>query len=654
MELTPGTIIDQFLSEAATPEAREELIRQFGLDRPLIVRYGIYMFGVLQGDLGVSMITGISVWNTYITRLPNTLALVAGTLLFGATFSIPLGIFAAKRAGRLADNVTTSVSIIGMSMPNFWMGLVLIFVFSHHLGWFPAGGNRHGLSSFILPAICSGSTLLATSTRQTRSSMLEVLKADYLRTARAKGVPDKVVMSKHALGNAWIPILTTIGASVCVAIAGSVVIESVFAWPGVGRMTVEAVLARDVITTTGTIMLTTVLYVLVMLIVDILYAIVDPRIRAQYVSAGKRKKNSAHETGRKKADEALPRKVMHLSDSAREKMIAERIAADAEAAGFDEKETERSETVLSKAPSVAARRAATDESGERDILVTQKYRKRSRFGEIANSLRQNMGAMAGLIILALLFVTFFISLSMSFESVTTGNIMNRLQSPSAMFPFGTDGLGRDVFLRVIYGTRYSLLIGFSSAGLAAVVGIFLGAIAGYFGKAVDEIIMRASDTLAAIPGLLLGMVIVTVLGQSVRNLIIAVGVATIPTFIRITRASILNVRNQEFVEAARAVGLSHFRIIFNQVLPNGLAPIIITFTTSLGIAILISSSLSFLGFGVPVPHPEWGAMIAGSRDFMRIAPWLTTFPGIFIVLTVLAFNLLGDGLRDALDPKLKK
>jgi len=154
--------------------------------------------------------------------------------------------------------------------------------------------------------------------------------------------------------------------------------------------------------------------------------------------------------------------------------------------------------------------------------------------------------------------------------------------------------------------------------------------------------------------MLLGMVIVTVLGQSIPNLIIAVGVPPIPVFIRITRASILSVRGNEFVESARAIGLSSPRIIFSQVLPNGLAPIIITFTTSIGIAVLVAAALSFLGFGVPVPHPEWGALVAGGRDFIRIAPWLTTFPGLFIMITVLAINLLGDGLRDALDPKLKK
>ncbi|MCL1795565.1 MAG: ABC transporter permease [Clostridia bacterium] len=166
--------------------------------------------------------------------------------------------------------------------------------------------------------------------------------------------------------------------------------------------------------------------------------------------------------------------------------------------------------------------------------------------------------------------------------------------------------------------------------------------------------MRFSDTLASIPALIKGMVIVSVLGRSLFNLILAVGIATIPIFIRTSRAAMLSVKENEFVEAARAIGLSNVRIIFTQVLPNGMAPIIISFSIALGNSILASASLSFLGFGIPVPNPEWGSLVAAGRDVIRTAPWLTTFPGLFIMITVMGFNMLGDGLRDALDPKLKK
>ena len=290
-------------------------------------------------------------------------------------------------------------------------------------------------------------------------------------------------------------------------------------------------------------------------------------------------------------------------------------------------------------------------SGE---LITKKYKKRSQMGDILHRIRKNKGALVGLIIIGVLFLTFFASLFISFESVTETNASLRFTHPSLKYPFGADHMGRNAFLRVIYGTRYSIAIGFGVVSLALIIGVTLGAIAGYFGGTVENLIMRFSDILASIPGILLSMVIVSVLGQSLQNLIFAVGITSVPSFIRITRATVLTVRDQEFVEAARAIGISHFRIIFTQVLPNSLSPIIVTFTASMGMAIIIAASLSFMGFGVPVPHPEWGAMISTGRDYVRSDPYLMLFPGLAIMIIVLAFNLLGDGLRDALHPKLKR
>jgi peptide/nickel transport system permease protein len=292
MDAAPGTVVDTMISEATTEEDLAALRAKYDLDKPLIYRYGKYMFYLVQGDLGVSDVSGISVWDTYISRLPNTLELSLAALVIGSALSIPLGIRAARHAGKLTDNLTTTFTLIGMSMPSFWLGLLLLLLFSYSLRILPSGGNK-GILSFILPAICSGLMLMATSTRQTRSSMLEVLNSDFLRTARAKGVPEKDVIRKHALGNAWIPILTTIGTSLSVSLAGSAVIESVFAWPGVGRMTVEAVMARDVKMTCGSVIMTTILYVVLLLIVDLLYAFVDPRIKAQYASAGKKARRAA-------------------------------------------------------------------------------------------------------------------------------------------------------------------------------------------------------------------------------------------------------------------------------------------------------------------------------------------------------------------------
>ncbi len=283
-------------------------------------------------------------------------------------------------------------------------------------------------------------------------------------------------------------------------------------------------------------------------------------------------------------------------------------------------------------------------------------KRRSRAGEIWHRMKKNKGAMIGLsVIVILILVAFLTSVFVDYNAtIVKMNISNAVQPPSLKHPFGTDDMGRDLFWRTLYGARYSLIIGIGATSISLIIGVFLGALAGFFGGLIDDIIMRAADIFASIPAILMGMVVVVVLGPSLRNLLVAVGVTAIPGFVRITRSSVLTVRNQEFLEAARAIGMSNFRIIFTQVLPNGLSPIIVTATSRIGSCTIQAAGLSFLGFGVPAPTPEWGALISLGRNFIRTAPWMTLFPGLFIIITVLAFNVMGDGLRDALDPKLKR
>lgn len=292
MDLTPGTVADSMIPSDATPEMIQAIYAQFDLDKPMIYRYGKYMLNFIKGDLGKSDISGESIMQMYLIRLPNTLLLAVSSILIAAILAIPMGIRAARHAGTLTDNMTTLVTLIGMSMPAFWLGLILLFIFSYKLRILPASGNS-GFLSYILPAICNGLSMMASTTRQTRSAMLEVLNADFLRTARAKGVPEKRVIWKHALGNALIPTLTTLGGNLSTALAGSVVIESVFAWPGVGRLTAEAIMSRDVKLACGSVIMTTILYVIMMLIVDLAYAFVDPRIKAVYMGAKKPRRNAA-------------------------------------------------------------------------------------------------------------------------------------------------------------------------------------------------------------------------------------------------------------------------------------------------------------------------------------------------------------------------
>lgn len=217
---------------------------------------------------------------------------------------------------------------------------------------------------------------------------------------------------------------------------------------------------------------------------------------------------------------------------------------------------------------------------------------------------------------------------------------------------GLDGNVRDQFSRLLYGTRLSLMIGFSTVSFAIVIGTVLGSIAGYFGGWVDNVIMRVMDVLLAFPSLLLAIAIVTVLGPGLINALLAIGIVSIPAYARVVRASVLSVREMDYVSATRALGGSNFRILFNRILPNALTPLIVQGTLGIATAILDSAALSFLGLGAQPPTPEWGSMLGAERNQVFTAPHLVFFPGFAIMFTVLSFNLLGDGLRDALDPRL--
>lgn len=288
-------------------------------------------------------------------------------------------------------------------------------------------------------------------------------------------------------------------------------------------------------------------------------------------------------------------------------------------------------------------------------MISSQYQRENQLLAIWKRLRTNPGAVVGLIILcSLILIMIYSFLFISYEEITVINSKNRFATPSGAHPFGTDEMGRDLMKRVFYGSRYSLAVAFGAVGIGMIVGIFFGSIAGFFGGWVDNVIMRIADVMSSIPGILLGMVIVTILGANLINLLIAVGVASIAGFIRMSRASVLTVKSNEYVESARAIGMSDFRIIFTQVLPNSLSPLIVTATARLATSVLSAAGLSFLGFGIAVPNPEWGALISGSRAFLNYAPHLCYFPGLFIMLMAFSCALLGDGLRDALDPKLKK
>lgn len=282
-------------------------------------------------------------------------------------------------------------------------------------------------------------------------------------------------------------------------------------------------------------------------------------------------------------------------------------------------------------------------------------KKKGQLYDVWRRFKRNRMAVFGLFIFIILcFTALTAPLFFDYQTDIIGiNVLRRLQPPSSTYWFGTDDMGRNIFARVIWGSRLSLAIGLSSATFALLLGGFLGTVAGYFGGRLDNIIMRVMDIFQAIPATLLAISIAAALGPSTVNVVIAISVSFCPSFARVARGPILIVRQAEYIEAAKSIGASSRTIILNEVIPNCLAPIIVQTTLSVAIMILITSGLSFLGLGVQPPTPEWGAMLAASRSHIRDNSYIAFFPGLAIMLTILSLNLLGDGLRDALDPRLK-
>lgn len=280
-------------------------------------------------------------------------------------------------------------------------------------------------------------------------------------------------------------------------------------------------------------------------------------------------------------------------------------------------------------------------------------RKRSPWRDVWHSLKKNKSALFGM---AIIFLLFFFAITADFIApygIDEQNLALGIVKPGSGYPMGTDNFGRDIMSRIIHGSRISLMVGFVSVSISLLIGGSLGAIAGFFGGKLDNVIMRLMDVLLAIPSILLAISIVSALGPGLVNVMIAVGISSIPSYARIVRASVITLKDQEFIEAARAVGTSNFRIIAKHLIPNSLAPIIVQATLGVAGAILSAAGLSFIGLGIQPPTPEWGAMLSTGRQYIRDYPHITAFPGLAIMITIFGLNLFGDGLRDALDPRLK-
>ena len=288
---------------------------------------------------------------------------------------------------------------------------------------------------------------------------------------------------------------------------------------------------------------------------------------------------------------------------------------------------------------------------DRIELTTEPFAKRpSTLRRFLRSPSVNIGLA---IVVLLILVAIFAPLIAPYDPIKQ-SFRIQLQPPSILHPFGTDEFGRDIFSRVIYGARWALFVGLMADSIALVLGVSLGLLAGYFGGKTDGAISLLTNVMLAFPYLLLAMIVVAVLGPGITNAMIAIGIVYIPQYARLVRGTVMSLREKEFIEAARCIGMSPFRIIVRHTLPNCVAPIIVMATLAIGWAIVETAGLSFLGLGAQPPAPEWGAMLASGRNYMLSAWWIATFPGLAILVVVVGFNVLGDGLRDVLDPYLSR
>jgi peptide/nickel transport system permease protein len=287
-------------------------------------------------------------------------------------------------------------------------------------------------------------------------------------------------------------------------------------------------------------------------------------------------------------------------------------------------------------------------------IPLQTVKPRTRRSEFVHGLLRNKGALAGLtIILLLILAAIFAPLITTYDPIVI-NPPERTLPPSRDHWMGTDAFGRDIYTRIVYGARVSLPVGLIAVSIAASVGAVLGLVAGYYGKFVDGVVMRIIDIMLAFPNIMLALVVVAILGPSIRNVMIAVGIGEIPRYTRLIRGQVLSAREYLYVEAAKVVGVPTRKILFRHILPNVVSPVIVLGTLSVGSAILAAAGLSFLGLGAQPPRPEWGSMLADGRQFLRSHWWVATMPGIAIALTVLSINMFGDGLRDILDPRIRE
>src|SRR2546427_273988 len=501
MHATPGSPLDPVAEGAnpLSPAAQKNLPEVSGPDKPVPEQFAIFLGKAARGDFGTSFVYKTrTVAEILRETFPVSLLLGALALALAVVGGLTLGILAAVYQNRMWDYVSVSLATVGVAVPNFVLAVFLIILFSFVVPLFPTGG-WNSPRDWVLPTVTLALAPMGIIARFTRASMLEVIRADFTLTARAKGLGERAVIFKHALKNAFIPVVTLLGPMFAAVGTGSFFVESIFRVPGMGRFFVLSMTGRD--------------YPMIMAVV---FA---------------------------------------------------------------------------------------------DVLAPLPYTK-TNFGRLN-------------------------------------------EAPSREFPLGTDQVGRDLLSRMIYGARVSMLVGLGAQIIVVLIGVPIGALSGYLGGRADICLTRFIDVMYAFPRLLFVILVMSALGAGLTNIFIAIGLTGWVGIARQTRAQVLAIKEKEFVDGARALGAGFGRLLTRHILPNALTPIVVSVTFGIPEAIFTEAALSFIGVGITPPTPSWGQMVGEGQQYIRSYWHLCVFPSIAIAMTMLSFTFFGDGVRDALDPKLK-
>ncbi len=674
----PGDPARAILGQRATEENVRAFREREGLNDPLPKQYANWVSKVAEGDLGTGHRTNRPVVDELKERVPATIELTAFAMFFACVVGISLGILAAIRPRTIWDFICLAFALVGVSMPIFWLGFLVQKGLAGELGLFPFGArldiakwptfySETGfylidaafvyqnveltldiLHHLMLPSMVLATVPMALIARMTRSNMLEVLGQDYIRTARAKGLAPKPVVLRHAMRNALIPVITAIGTQFGYLLGGAVLTETIFSWPGVGRYVIEAIDVLDAKPLQASVMLVALVFIVVNLLTDLSYAVIDPRLRH---GAGKTSDAVAGVGWVKFAPWAmagLPWVALLCVGIWHSTGRSETGAAWAVVLALVGIE------VLAVVAFVVSRGLLGQiASSLWDSISTTAAHLGTNTKEFARFLRRHKPALAGVTLILLM-----VTAALGAQWIAPYDPMEGLQQynlpASGDHWLGTDSQGRDLFSRLVWGARYTLLVALAATLLSLVLGTLVGALAGYFGGAVDSFFMRCIDFMMSFPSFLLAVVTVAVLGKSLENLIWAVGVVGIPLFARQVRAEVLRVKALEYVESARALGFGQVRVLLRTVLPNCLSPIIVLGTLGMGSAILDVAGLAFLGLGGDPFVPEWGLILKHGWEESSKGAFQVVVAGLCILGTVLGFNLLGDGLRDWLDPRTRQ